>query len=201
MKRAYTFIVVLVLLSTCINVSAQEIDSKLTEAEKAYQDNKLEDARFALQGALTAINQAVGQEILLLLPENIGEMPVDQSQDHVTGLNGIAGVSVTRTYEKDTTMNARIDILGDSPLLAGLNALLSMPVLASSDPNQKKVKVGGYKGLLNRENSEEGLAAWSLQVPINQTLVTLSVKGVSEEKKILEYAGLIPFEKIAALTN
>jgi hypothetical protein len=81
-------------------------------------------------------------------------------------------------------------------MIAGLNTLLSLPMM-TSDPNQKQVKVQGFKSLLRKEiDSETGKTNYDLQTPFNNTLLTLKVLDTNEAE-ILSFANTIPLAKIA----
>src|SRR4030042_6372807 len=125
-KILFTFTVVLT-LSSGIQLYSQDIQSNLDAARSSYQSGDLENARFALQEALNYSNQAIGQEILALLPASIGGMEKTTDGDNVTGTGmGFAGLFVNRTYT-GANKNASVEIIGDSPMMAGINALLAMP--------------------------------------------------------------------------
>jgi hypothetical protein len=86
--------------------------------------------------------------------------------------------------------------MNNSPMIAGLNALLSLPMMGG-DPNQKQVKVQGYKSILRKEiDSETGKTNYELQTPFNNTLLTLKVLDTNEAE-ILGFANTIPLAKIA----
>ena len=87
-------------------------------------------------------------------------------------------------------------------MLTSLNALLSMPVImASSDPNQKRIKIGGYKSLLKKETGSAGKPEYTLQIPVNQILVTLRCEGIADENTVINLGNSLPISQIAALSN
>lgn len=189
-----------ILISICISLSianAQETSAKLKEAETAYSNHNLDNARMALQDALEGINKEIGNEILKMLPVKLNELSCNQKEDNVTGASGFAGLFVTRSYASGEK-NGKIEIMGDSPMIVSLNAILSMPTFMSgSNSNDKKVKVAGYKGLLSKSAGDNNNTSYTLQIPMNQTLVTFTVKGIFTENDILNMANTIPFDKIA----
>lgn len=174
---------------------AQEVTTRLQEAENSYTAGQLEEARFALQEAISAINQEIGKEILKALPANLGGLPVDTKQDNISGAVGFAGLSVTRVYGTEEK-SARIEIMGDSPLLASINAILALPaVMGASDPNQKRIRVAGYKGILQKETGDN--PSYNVQIPIDQTLLTLNVTGVADESAVMSMVNALPVDVIA----
>jgi hypothetical protein len=192
MKR-YLFIII-GLASTA--VFAQEFDRNLATAKTSYALGNLENARFAMEQMLRDLDAAIGKEILKLMPAKLGVMNANVADDNVTGGAGVAaGLFVHRTYGTGVK-NANMDIINNSPMIAGLNSLLSLPMM-NSDPNQKQVKIQGYKSLLRKEvDSETGKTNYELQIPFNNTLLTLKVDD-SNEVEILGFANSIALARIA----
>ena len=69
------------------------------------------------------------------------------------------------------------------------------------DENQKTIKVQGYKSLLTKNvNTETGKTNYELQIPINNTLVTVKTDD-SSESEITGFANTIPLPKIAQIAQ
>jgi hypothetical protein len=200
MKRLTIFLLFGAMILFTAPTQAQDVNAKLNEAESAYNGKNLDDARFALQGALNEINMLIGQDILKMLPQKMSDMACNAKEDNVSGAAGFAGLSIIRTYGTEAR-TARIDILGDSPMLASLNALLAMPMIMGSDPNQKRIKVGDYKGLLQKETSENVVTGYTVQLPVNSTLVTFKVEGSFSENEVMSMAQTIPVAQIAKISQ
>ncbi|MHC1705996.1 MAG: hypothetical protein AB9842_00600 [Bacteroidales bacterium] len=201
MKKIYIILLFAFLVLPVLSTRAQDIAAKLNEAEKEYSAKNLDNARFALQGALLEINRAVGKQILEILPKNYGNLPANLTDDNFGGAAGIAGLFVNRSYGA-TGKAAKIEVLGDSPLLTTLNALLSMPaIMASSDPNQKRIKVSGYKSLLQKGTGNNNEITYTVQVPMNTTLVSVHFEGFTDENEVISLAGTIPLDQIAQLAK
>lgn len=201
MKTLKYTLVLFVFCLTIPCIQAQEAIAKLTEAESAYASKNLDNTRFALQQALLEINKAIGKDILDILPKKLTDINYNEKDDNVSGAAGIAGLFVTRSYGTGEK-TGNIEIMSDSPMLTSLNAILSMPaIMGSSDPNQKRVKIGGYKSLLNKTTDNEGIISWDLQIPMNQTLVTFRVKGMPNENEVIALANSLPLDQIAKLAK
>jgi hypothetical protein len=180
-----------------VSLFAQEFNKNLATAKAAYSTGKLEDARFAMEQMLRDLDAAIGKEILKMMPVKLGTLAANSAQDNVTGGAGIAaGLFVQRSYGTGAK-TAQVEIINNSPLIGGLNTLLSLPMLTGGDPNQKQVKVQGYKSILRKEvDSETGKTNYELQTPFNNTLLTLKVHDTTEGE-ILGFANTIPLAKIA----
>lgn len=189
--------IILTLISLSGLATAQEFDKNLATAKSSYAAGNLEDARFAMEQMLRDLDVTIGKEILKMLPEKMGTMNKNAADDNVTGGAGVAaGLFVHRTYGVDPK-SVNMDIINNSPLMSGLSAMLALPVMGTGDPNQKQVKVQGYKSLLRKElDSDTGKTNYELQVPFNNTLLTLKATD-SNETEILGFANLIPLAKIA----
>lgn len=201
MKKILIALTIVLALFTGSKVYAQDVQSNLDAARSAYQSGDLENTRFALQEALNYINQAIGQEILGLLPASIGGMEKTPDGDNVTGTGmGFAGLFVNRAYASGTK-SASIEIVGDSPMMTGINALLAMPAFMSSDPNQKRIKVGSYKALQTKSTDDQGIMTYDIQLPLTNTLLTFRCTGIENESEVTGMANSIPVDKIAKLAD
>lgn len=203
MKNVFLCLITIGLCMTMM-AEAQEFDKSLASAKSAYNSGDLEDARFNLENALREIDAAIGREILKVLPTSLGGLNSDSKNDQVTGMSGglTGGLYVHREYGNQNK-SATVDIISDSPLMAGVNAILSMPMIMNSgDSNQKVVKVQGYKSLLTREVDENNqTSGYQLQTPFGSSLLTLDYNGAISEADLLKVANSLPLEKIIALAQ
>jgi hypothetical protein len=201
MKKILFAITIALTLVSGTKIFSQDVQANLDKASSSYQSGDLESARFALQEALNYINQAIGQEVLGLLPASIGGMEKTADGDNVTGTGvGFAGLFVNREYAGGNK-NASIEIVGDSPMMAGINALLSMPAFLSSDPNQKRIKIGTYKALQTKSTDDQGVVTYDIQLPFTSSLLTFRCTGVQNETEVAGMANSIPVDKIAKLAE
>lgn len=198
MKR---IISTLIFVIGVISVWAQDFDKNLASAKSSYASGKLQDARFAMEQMLGDLDIQIGKEILKMLPEKMGTLAANGKEDNVNGGGGL-GLFVHRSYGV-TPKSANLEIINNSPMITGINAILSMPVLGGMmrDENQKVVKIQGYKSLLNKSvDSESGKTNYELQIPMNNTLVTLKVNDTNEGE-ITGWANGIPLSKIQQLAQ
>jgi hypothetical protein len=194
-------ILLLLFVLICVNLSAQDFNKNLASAKSAYASGKLEDARFAIQQMMNDIDVIVGKEIVKLLPTKMDAMNANVKTDNVTANTGIAGVVIHRDYGTGEKL-CNIDIMGNSPMVATINAFLSLPFMGNSgDGSQKVVKLGGYKGMLQKTvDTETNKTDFTLQVPIRSTLLTFTVPN-STEADVMRLANTIPVQDIAKLVQ
>lgn len=176
------FVLIIWVLMAGITAMAQDFDKNIASARSAYSSGNLQDSRFAMEQMLRDLDIAIGKEILKLLPTNIGSLLAVTKEDNVSGSGGYVGLYVNRHYGADPK-RASIEIINNSPLINSLNSILSMPVIGGMmrDENQKVVKVQGYKSILNKQvNTETGKTNYELQIPMNNTLLTLKMDDTTE---------------------
>lgn len=183
---------------------AQDFNKNLASARTTYASGSLSDSRFAMEQMLRDLDVAIGKEIIKLLPAKMDALAANLKDDNVTG--GGAGVGmglfVQRSYGT-APKTATIDIINDSPLITSLNALLAIPFIAkaANDPNQKVIKVQGYKAILNKlDDPESGKVGYELQIPLQNTLFTFKAND-TKETDLLKMAETIPLAKIAQMAN
>ncbi len=197
MKKIYLILFVVAGFSA----SAQDFDKNLATARTSYSSGDLENARFAMESMLRDLDMAIGKEILKLLPTQLGTLKANEKEDNLSGGTGFAGLFVQRSYGADPK-RGNIEIINNSPLMTSIGAIINMPMGGMMrDENQKTIKVQGYKSLLTKNvNSETGKTNYELQIPINNTLVTLKADDTTETE-ITGFANSIPLPKIAQIAQ
>lgn len=181
------------------SVMAQNFNKHLATAKSSYSAGKLEDSRFAMEQMMQELDITIGKEVLKLLPAKLDNLNMNAAADNVTGTNGFLGVNIHRDYGT-AEKKAEIDMITNSPLVASINTILSIPFVGNSaDGNQKRVKIDGYKGLLQKNvDSETQKPSYELQMPFNSTLLTFRM-GNADEAEVLKMAALIPIAEIAKM--
>lgn len=195
------------LLTLCIAVSvsaigfAQDFNKNISTARSSYAAGNLEGARFAMQQMLNDLDMAIGREVLKMLPTQMGTFASNAGNDNVTANTGLTGVLIHRDFGTQQKVY-NLDLMSNSPLVASINAILSIPFMGNSgDGTQKIVKVDGYKGMLQKTVHEETKKTdYTLQVPIGSTLLTFTAPDTSEEEMI-KMAGTIPLSQITKLVQ
>ncbi len=184
---------------------SQDVEGKLDEAKAAYKKENLDDTRFALEEALHELDMIVGKKILAIMPEEMGGLQFNSGQDNVTGnSSGAGGLYVNRDYgSAESQKYAEILIVSDSPMLASINSILSMPLIGamSGDSGQKRIKIDGYKGLMQRNDDDGENVSYDIQIPFGGSLLTFNCTGFDNESDVLKMVNTIPVSKIDSLTR
>lgn len=196
-KVLYAFI----LCSFSTPAFCQDFSKNIASARSSYTAGDLEDARFAMQQMLNDLDMAIGKEVLKMLPPKMGTANSNAANDNVTASTGLAGVVVHRDYGADTKM-VNLDLMSNSPLVASINAILSIPFMGNSgDGTQKVIKVNGYKGMLQKNVDElTKKTDFTLQIPIGSTLLTLTAPDTTEEE-ITRMANTLPLADITKMVQ
>lgn len=190
------------LLLVAISTTAfAQFDTHLASAKEEYSKGNLEASRFAMQQMMTELDIQIGKEVLTLLPTKFDALAANTKNDNVTANTGLTGCLIHRDYGTEAK-DARIEIMSNSPLVASINAILAIPFMGNSgDGTQKVVKVAGYKSVLQKSiDSETSQENYTLQIPLNSTLLTLYADK-SNETEVLKWANTIPVEKIAKMVQ
>jgi hypothetical protein len=199
MKKSFVFIFAGLI---SLSAAAQDFDKNISTARSSYTSGNLQDSRFAMEQILRDLDMAIGKEMLKLLPTKIGSLSVNEKEDNLTGTGAYVGLYVQRHYGT-TPKRGSVEIINNSPLINSLNAILSMPVLGGMmrDENQKMIKIQGYKSILTKQvNSETGKTGYELQVPMNNTLLTVKMDDTTEGE-ITAVANSIPLSKIVQMAE
>lgn len=198
MKKLLSFII---LLSAVTAGVSQDFSKNITAAKNSYATGNLEDARFAMQQMLNDLDIEIGKEVLKILPAKMDAFSSNTQNDNVTANTGLAGVLVHRDYGTGENQ-LDIDMMSNSPLVASINAILSIPFMGNSgDGSQKIIKIEGYKGMLQKSVDEETKRTdYTLQIPIGSTLLTFTAPNTSEAE-VIKMANTIPLSKITKLVQ
>ncbi len=197
MKKTFVFLSAVWLAASAFS---QDFDKNLADARDAYGVGKLEDARFAMENLLRDLDMQIGKDMLKLLPPQLEAMKYNPQADNVSGGSASGmGVRVTRSYgTADKT--ATVDIVNNSPMMSMVSTTLSMPSMMMTDPNQKVVKVEGYKSLLQKQTGDDGSVSYDLMIPFNNNLMTFTVSKTTEAE-ILRLANLLPLARIGQMSQ
>jgi hypothetical protein len=188
------------LLTASVSCLAQDFTKDMATAKSAYNRGKLEESHFALLQAMQELDLIVGKEVLQLLPQKMDTLMYNVKDDNVSGTIGYVGTSMHRSYGKGHR-KADLTIISNSPMLGMINAVLNNPMMGglSNDGKSKTVKVQGYKGRLERKDTEKpDVYDYELQIPLGNALITFLVEQCTD-KQALALAETIPLQQIAKL--
>ncbi len=180
---------------------AQDFNKDIASARSSYSAGKLEEARFAMQQMLNDLDIIIGREVLKMLPTKMGSEASNSGNDNVTANTGLTGVLIHRDYGAGEKV-FNLDLMSNSPLVASINAILSIPFVGNSgDGTQKIIRIDGYKAMLQKSVDEVTKKTdYTLQVPIGSTLLTFTAPNSSEDE-VIKMANTIPLSQITKLVQ
>jgi hypothetical protein len=202
MKTMKKILLLTLMIAAFDSYAQQDFEKRLAEARTAFTANKLDDARFAMQQMMQELDILTGKEVLKLLPEKMDTAVADKSKDNVSGASGWVGVVVHREYGQrslDGSMTT-LEILTNSPMIGMYNNILSLPFMGGSNPDQKMIRVGGYKALVQRVSGPDGRDDYEVQLPMSNSLMTLKAPGLPQDK-VVALANTVPVADIAKLVQ
>ncbi len=196
-----TLLSLTLLLFIAVAGISQDFSKNIITARNSYAGGNLEDARFAMQQMLNDLDMAIGKEVLKMLPLKMDAFASNTTNDNVTANTGLMGVLIHRDYGTDEKL-IKIDLMSNSPMVASINAILSIPFMGNSgDGTQKIIKIEGYKGMLQKSVDEETKKTdYTLQIPVGSTLITFTAPDTSEAD-IIRMANTIPLSEITKLVQ
>lgn len=187
-----------------VSGTPEEYKKFTADARSNYDAGKLDDSRFAMQQMLAELDMIIGKEVLKALPATMLDKGAVSKLDNVSGASGFLGVVIHREYGKeyssmDTTENRNInvEIISNSPLIASINSLLSIPLIGNSGDN-KVIKIAGYKALLTKTSGSNDEVNYDLQLPLGSSLITVKAPGATQEQ-VAQIAGSLPVQDIARM--
>ena len=190
------FILAIALATSFSSLAQQEFNKAVADARTSYKAGKLDDARFAMQTALQELDIITGKELLKILPQKMEDKAFNPKEDNVSGSTGFFGVVIHRQYGTVDTSNIELEIVGNSPFLSSINALLSMPMMGNSD--QKIIKINGFKALVSKQNNYGDRIDYEMQLPLNQSLITLKAPGYTQDQ-LIKMANTLPIAEMAKM--
>jgi len=199
-----TILSVIFLTITLVYSRAQEFDKQIADAKSAYEAGNYEESRYAVQNALHEIDIKIGQEVLAVLPDKINDMAYDPADDQVTGSGtDFVGLYIERQWGTSDAQNLEFSVISDSPLMATVNTFLALPmIMTGSDSNQKKIKVEGYKAMLEKKVDENNtVTGYSLMLPYSNALLQLNYNGSTTEEAFMAMVKQIPVTKITEISQ
>jgi len=145
---------------------ADDVTDQINEALKAYQNHDTQGTIAALDAAENLVREARADALKNLLPPVPAGWSADNPESTAVGVAMMGGgATASRTYHLDA-QQVEVQIMGDSPMLQGLAALLSSPFAAAG--GMKTVVIGGRRmSYAENDNSYMALVAGKVIVKVS----------------------------------
>ena len=204
MKRNLYF---LICCFISLSVAGQnQAETFIKEAQDLLAKKEYKQAQLSLQDAINEINTLIATQIGESLPDEINGLKADGEAEMGAGTMGIlgGGFQLTKSYSNPTLKQneAEVEIMANSPLLTSMNMYLSNPAMLG--PEYKSVRIGTQRAILKSEMDDyyddkgetKQIRNSELQIPLNQTLITINLKGFATEQDELSFAAKLDIEKL-----
>ena len=191
-----------------LNVMGQsQAETFIKEAQDFLAKKEYKQAQLSLQDAINDINNMIAAEIAKSLPAEINGLKSEGDGEVNAGGMGMVGggFSITKKYRNATKKenDAEVQIMANSPLLSSMNMYLTNPSVMG--PDYKSVRIGGtQRAILKSEQQDfyddngtsKKIRSTEIQIPLNQTLITLRLNGFATEQDELAFAGKLDMAKL-----
>jgi len=200
MKKGLTIIALFfaLLLSPTLNAQEMNYQDFLDEANTSLKSEDYKGAINSLQMAISELEKLMIAQIRDILPNEIMGYKAEETDDESSGTAAMSmfggGLSVERKYFKSADNwddYFKLSILGNSPMLASVNMMLSNSMYLSS-AGGKIIKMGTRKGLL----TDEGNGEYHFQLPLNSSLISIEGYGFSSSDAFMAVVNKINIEEI-----
>lgn len=188
MTRTLSSLGLAALLACAGAAQADDIKEALQEALDAYNKGDLAGTKDNLSYATQLLNEKGADALAKALPAPLAGWDADEAQSAAAGaaLFG-GGLKASRTYNKGDQY-VEVEILGDSPMLSQMMAIMSNPALAGS--MGKAIKVGKQRGIQD-DNGK-------IMLIINNRFM-ISVEGDAAQADKLAYAEAVRLDTLQNL--
>ncbi len=200
MKATFTILTLLVVLAIAPPAFAQEMSAQdfLDEAGSNLKARNYREAINSLNMAINEINNMLIEQIRETLPTEIDGYKARTDDDESSGTAAMGmfggGLSVERNYYKnpdDYDHYFQISVVGNSPLLASVNMMLSNSMYMAGTGN-KVIRIDSHKAIL----SDEGNGTYKLQLPLSNSLISVDGYGFNSSSSFMDVANQVNFTEI-----
>lgn len=177
----------ILLLALATPTWADDVTDIIGKATALYKEGKTQQAVSQLEFAAQMIRQQRGSDMQSVLPEPLDGWTAEEASSSSAGAAMMGGgTTISREYRKGDD-SLTISIITDSPMMQGMMAMFSSPMMAAAQGGKLKM-INDNQALIN----EDGLT----MVIDNNFLVQISAdKGVDHDT-MTAYAEAIDFEKL-----
>jgi hypothetical protein len=166
---------------------ADEIEDSIEEALGAYRNKDFSAAKQALDYASQLIAQKNAEGLSSALPEPLAGWKAEEVETQDAAAAMFGGIRAARTYEKGD-LNVKVQIMGDSPLLATWMPMLGNSAVAAA--MGKMTRIGKRRALQTKDGQV-------IMVVGNRFLVMIDGSASMEDKTA--YAAAIDFDHLETL--
>ncbi|HTN30194.1 MAG TPA: hypothetical protein VL178_05095 [Pseudomonas sp.] len=186
--RALASLTLATLLACAGTAQADDIKEALQDALNAYNKGDMAGTKENIGYASQLISEKSADQLIKALPDALPGWEAEEAQSSAAGaaLFG-GGLQASRNYSKDEQY-IDVEIMGDSPMLSQMMAIMTNPALAGS--MGRSVKIGKQRGI----QDEDG----KIMLIVNNRFM-ISVSGDGPQAAKIAYAEAVKLDALKAL--
>lgn len=185
-KPMAAFVGLELLLASPVHAVDDEIVEQIDAGKAYYVEGDLARALTEFEFALNAVRTEFSNLFMATLPEPPAFWNAEKAAlESAVGLFG-GGVMVTRHYRAQKTdgrVTAELTI--DNPMVQAFSAVIGNPIMISSDPELRRVRLGDHVGLLTW-NSEERTGDLAILLG-GRVLAKLVGRDIDDEAVLVDF--------------
>lgn len=202
-----TLILICILLSSfTYGFGQSQAETYIKEAQAYLAQKEYKQAQLSLQDAINDINNVLAIQISESLPAEINGLKSSGSDDVNTASMGMmgGGMTITKSYRNEARKenDAEVVIVANAPMLSAMNMYLTNPAMMGQ--GYKSARVGTRRAIMKTEMSDfymdngssKQIRSTEVQIPLTQTLITLTLRGFATEADELAFANKLDIEKL-----
>jgi hypothetical protein len=176
------------------SLSADAVSEQIESGLKAYKDKNYKVAMDELKYASAAIAKLDAQENNKLLPDAIEGWSKEEGADNSAAMAMLGGGTMTSATYKKGSEEIKIEIIANSPMVAGVAMMLNNPLLAQADKNTQAFRHDGAKGV----KKDEGATVEITLLLAGQIMIKLTGNNLVDKKTLDIYLNSMEMKKIKA---
>lgn len=201
-----SILICLFLSSVVYGFSQSQAETFIKEAQAYLAQKEYKQAQLSLQDAINDINNILATQIIESLPAEINGLKSSGSNDVNTASMGMmgGGMTITKSYRNEAKQenDAEVVIVANAPMLSAMNMYLTNPAMMGQ--GYKSARVGTRRAIMKTEMSDfymdngssKQIRSTEVQIPLTQTLITLTLRGFATEADELAFANKLDIEKL-----
>ena len=200
------YAILLAILTISLDAATQtQAETYIKEAQGYLAQKDYKQAQMSLQDAINDLNALIAKQIAESLPAEINGLKASGEVDNsgAMGLMG-GGLHITKNYQHPTRSENQADvvIMANSPLMSMMGMYLNNPAMMGQ--GAKSCRVGTTRAVIKTEMTDhyddngtsKKIRSSELQIPLTQTLITITMRGFASEAEELAFASKLDVEKL-----
>lgn len=200
------YILFFAIMTLGLHATAQtQAETYIKEAQAYLAQKDYKQAQLSLQDAINDLNSLIAKQIGESLPAEINGLKASGEADNsgAMGLMG-GGLHISKNYQHPSKPENQADvvIMANSPLMSMMGMYLNNPAMLGQ--GAKSCRVGSTRAVIKTEMTDyyadngtsKQIRSSELQIPLTQTLITITMRGFASEAEELAFASKLDVEKL-----